>query len=81
MLFRRIISAAREIDKIIEEKIKSGETSIRIENFEYRMKKSTIMAFKDKKVSKTKKKKISEVCNILGMVGAGKSTMMVVVHI
>ncbi|HFD2029974.1 TPA: hypothetical protein ACF2C8_001725 [Clostridium perfringens] len=74
-----LFSAAREIDKIIEEKIKSGETSIRIENFEYRMKKSTIMAFKDKKVSKTKKIKISEVCNILGMVGAGKSTMMVVV--
>ncbi|UXZ09176.1 hypothetical protein F1C14_01685 [Clostridium perfringens] len=63
----------------MKKKIKSGETSIRIENFEYRMKKSTIMAFKDKKVSKTKKIKISEVCNILGMVGAGKSTMMVVV--
>ncbi|MGL4742229.1 MAG: hypothetical protein ACRC41_15790 [Sarcina sp.] len=71
-----LIQGAEEIDNMLEMLISKGDTSIRYENFKERIEKATIMSVINNNIEIAKKIKIKNVSNVLGMVGAGKSTIM-----
>lgn len=73
-----LIKTAIEMDNIISQKQISG-IDIQPQNYEKRIKKSVLKAFQNGKIIKTNNISIEKVCNILGMVGSGKSTIMQVI--
>lgn len=70
-----LLQAANEMDLLVEEKIKQGAI-LTIQNYEKRLEKVTVKAVEQGMIKETSKITIDGMCNIMGMVGAGKSTIM-----
>ena len=73
----QLLAYAQEVDDKINELIRSG-CSLEKENFEQRLRHIQLLQKIGNTIVKAKALNISEVCNMIGMVGAGKSTLMTI---
>lgn len=67
---QELILAASEMDRLIDQK------KMRPQNFQERMKKVALQAFENNHLKDIDQINIHEICNVLGLVGSGKSTLM-----
>ncbi len=74
----KLLRAAKEMDLLIEEKIRQGAI-IKTQNYEQRLMKVAVKAVDQGEIKDTNEITVEKMCNILGMVGAGKSTIMQVI--
>lgn len=74
---QELLAYAREVDDKINELIIDGKDLER-ENFEQRLRHIQLLQKIGTTISSAKILNVSEICNMIGMVGAGKSTLMTI---